>query len=279
MPSGSSKPCEDEWVIDRRPDVGICFLAVVDGATDESGVIFEDKTTGRLAAEAVAAAVAGFEPQTDAVTAVRDMTAAVARLRQRLGIPDDTTNPPTAAVAVYSVARRELWRVGDVHLAVRGASGDVLLDAPGDKAVDVATSHFRAAHNSILLAGGTDPAEIAATDPGRQLIMGMLVQQSLLANHPDQIPFSYGVIDGTPVPERFIEVHPVERGPVEVVMATDGYLSPTASLAEAEQELAESLARDPLRIGEQPSTKGLRPGANSFDDRTYLRFTPGTPWP
>lgn len=60
-------------------------------------------------------------------------------------------------------------------------------------------------------------------------------------------------------------------------MPTDGYLSPAASLAEAERELAESLARDPLRIGEHPSTKGLRPDANSFDDRTYLRFTPATP--
>ncbi|MEV6645479.1 hypothetical protein [Amycolatopsis sp. NPDC051371] len=34
--------------------------------------------------------------------------------------------------------------------------------------------------------------------------------------------------------------------------------------------LAARLARDPLMI-DPPETKGLRPAANSFDDRAYLR--------
>jgi len=58
----------------------------------------------------------------------------------------------------------------------------------------------------------------------------------------------------------------------EVVLDSDGYLSPAPTLRDPEAELSASLAADPLRIGVHASTKAPPAGANSFDDRTYVRL-------
>ena len=74
--------------------------------------------------------------------------------------------------------------------------------------------------------------------------------------------------------ERLSEV-PVtfaDRNAACVIMASDGYPVLADTLEETERLLACSLAEDPLRIGEHPSTKGVAAGNESFDDRTYLRI-------
>lgn len=130
----------------------------------------------------------------------------------------------------------------------------------------------RAAYLHCLLAEGHQAADLAREDPGRALVLPVLQRQSLLANRFEAGPLGFGVLDGRRVPDRFIEVFPLGEDALEVTMASDGYLSAAERLAQAEQELAASLCVDPLRIGAHPSTKGLAPGATSFDDRTYLRL-------
>ena len=71
-------------------------------------------------------------------------------------------------------------------------------------------------------------------------------------------------------PCQYLEVIDI-TGANEIVMATDGYIEPRSTLAESEMLLAERIARDPLMIDGTPQTKGVQPGANSFDDRLYLR--------
>ncbi|WP_424534368.1 hypothetical protein ACOZ38_29250 [Sphaerisporangium viridialbum] len=102
-------------------------------------------------------------------------------------------------------------------------------------------------------------------------MLPVLQRQSLLANRPDAGPLGFGLLDGRGVPDRFIETFPLHEDAFEVTLASDGYLSAAEHLAQAEQELGASLRADPLRIGAHPSTKGLAPGATSFDDRTYIR--------
>lgn len=248
------------------------FVAVIDGATDKSGLLHAGgRTGGRLAAEAVAGAVQDLDPDVDPFTAVEELTHAVSRLRLELGVPEDTTTPPSAAVAILSLSRREVWRVGDIHMGVR--TGRTLQPYPGEKGVDVATSLARSAYTACLLAAGVDPDEIARDDPGRRFILPLLEAQGALANAPTLTPFAYGVVDGSPVPARLVEVLPLPTLSCEVILASDGYLSAAASLSDAEEQLSVSLAKDPLRIGVNRGTKGLRPGASSFDDRTYVRVS------
>ena len=57
-----------------------------------------------------------------------------------------------------------------------------------------------------------------------------------------------------------------------IVFATDGYPVIKATLIETEAYLRELLIADPMRIEKHLSTKGVAPGAVSFDDRAYLRI-------
>ena len=69
----------------------------------------------------------------------------------------------------------------------------------------------------------------------------------------------FGAFDGAPVPDRYIEVTPIDAG-VEIVLATDGYPELLPTLAATEAALAEDIASDPLRIGAHKSTKAVAPG-------------------
>ena len=60
-----------------------------------------------------------------------------------------------------------------------------------------------------------------------------------------------------------VDVEPVFR-------LVEGIVYP--SLKESEDELAKIIATDPLCYKTYFSTKGLKKGNVSFDDRTYIRF-------
>ena len=58
-----------------------------------------------------------------------------------------------------------------------------------------------------------------------------------------------------------------------IVLASDGYPVLKGTLAESERELSEILKNDPLCYKVYCSTKGLKKGNVSFDDRSYIRFS------
>ena len=64
----------------------------------------------------------------------------------------------------------------------------------------------------------------------------------------------------------------VPKGVSQVVITSDGYPRILPSLQQSEDLLARLLAEDPLCIGPLRSTKGVKPGNASFDDRAYLRI-------
>ena len=98
----------------------------------------------------------------------------------------------------------------------------------------------------------------------------MLDAQNALANRADS-PYGYGVVDGSAVPDRFVETLRLPDGACEVVLATDGYPQPLPTLAASELALEAILRDDPHMIRLHVSTKGVAPGHLSFDDRTYAR--------
>ncbi|MEV0235964.1 hypothetical protein [Nonomuraea sp. NPDC050786] len=143
----------------------------------------------------------------------------------------------------------------------------------GGKLIDTVLAGARAAYLHCLLLEGQHPETLAATDPGRALIRPVLERQATLANRDDAGPFGYGVLDGRPVPERFIETFLLPEEAWEVVLTSDGYLGPAPNLVTAEAELRASLQADRLRIMDHAATKGMAPDARSFDDRAYLRLS------
>jgi glycerophosphoryl diester phosphodiesterase len=262
--SGRPAKCEDFVV------VGDHFLAVIDGATDKTGAKFRGVSGGRFAAEVIGAAIPNLEPAITGRDAITEISRALDVALQDAGapVPDDR---PSAVCAIYSREQRQIWRVGDVTIRLNGRS------RYGTKRIDRVTAGTRSAFlQSLHLYAQHTPAEQGpedAPDIGRDLILPLLRNQHLFRNaRRSQSRFAHGAIDGQLVPREFIEITPVDFG-TEVMLASDGYPRVLDTLEKSETYLHKDLARDPLRIWRHPSTKGVRQGDLSYDDRAWLRFS------
>lgn len=247
---------------DMIGDLG-SFLVVVDGVTGKDRARFHGLTGGRFAAETVLSAVNDLPADADARTAVDHVSDALHAAIEAAGGP--RLHPPGTQLAMYSAARQEIWRVGDIHARI-----GTLVQATHTPPTDKVATEFRAAYLSALLAAGYDAGELAANDPSWEAMLPLLAQQDVFANQTKHHPYGYGVINGTPVPDHHLHVRHVPAGS-EVVLATDGYLSVEGTLVDAETELAYVTSRDPLLIRLH---KGFRPANDrgSFDDRAWVRF-------
>ena len=58
-----------------------------------------------------------------------------------------------------------------------------------------------------------------------------------------------------------------------MIPRSDGYPFLQSTLKDSEQRLQQQRESDPLNIGSFKATKAFVAGSNSFDDRTYIRFT------
>ncbi len=255
----------DESVCEDRVFVGEQLVAVIDGATDKTGwrvsTPHGDVTSGRFAADVLAAALRDVVPGTDPLQVVSMLSATVdAAIQQAFGAVA-AHERPSASIVVFDSVLRAVWRVGDCPFRV----GDSMHNQP--KRIDEVTANFRAA---FLAASGCDALTTAGGDLGRDAIVPLLKLQGSLANRLGE--FGYGVIDGQDVPSDFVEVVSVPAGVREIVLASDGYPTLPPSLLEAEAELAALLAQDPHCVGALRGTKGLQEGAVSFDDRAWVRL-------
>ena len=248
--------CEDAVVLTDN------HVAVIDGMTTGFGDGHSKGSfpPGRIAADRIVEITATLSPQ---VTAAEAVCAYTEVLRDDARRFSDVLFG--ASIVCVSLCRREVWRVGDCHLRIGGT------EHFGEKRVDYANSAYRAAINHAAMANGADAETLRAEDLGRAATGPLLDAQRHLANHPG--PFGYGVIDGKPVPAKFIEVHPLPDYGAEVTLMSDGYAAFGTGLADAEAQLAEALSRDPLCIGElSRMAKAWEQGTNGPDDRSYVRL-------
>ena len=256
VPKNDASRCEDAVVLTDN------HVAVIDGMTTGfgDGSNHGSVPPGRIAAKSMAEATASLDPSATAEEAVTAYTAA---------LHDDGHRFSEvlfgASIVCLSLHRREAWRVGDCHLRIGR------IEHFGVKDVDAANSAYRAAINHACVAGGTSVEQLRVRDVGRHATRPLLDAQRHLANYTG--PFGYGVVDGTPVPSRFIEVHTLPDNGVEITMMSDGYPAFGSDLADAEVQLAASLQRDPACIDELcRMAKAWKPGTNGPDDRSYVRL-------
>lgn len=259
---GAGRPCEDAIY------VGPAFAAVIDGATAKGARRFGGVSSGLFATRSIQASLDRLDPQASIAEFSAALGEGLARdiARDAPGSGPGGRDGPSATIVAYSVARREIWRIGDASWAVDGTAH------VGGKAIDDIGARARAAFLRAHRLHGTSLESLMADDPGRALILPLLGLQHAFRNldDPDE-PLAFGAIDGRPVPQRYLECWPVP-GARELVLASDGYPRLFATLDETEAYLQAELARDPLRMGVHASTKGIGPGMASFDDRAFLRF-------
>ena len=167
-----------------------------------------------------------------------------------------------ASVIIYSRLRREVWLVGDCHCLLNGE----YVDNP--KPYEQPLAEMRAARVRELLKEGMSPDDLLhASDPAREVMIPSMLE--LMHNQN----VTYAVVDGFPIPETKVPVISLGFQPFEIVLASDGYPFLLPTLEESEARLQQQRRDDPLNIGTFKATKAFVQGNNSFDDRTYIRFT------
>lgn len=257
--SGAPEDCED--IIAVTED----FAGVFDGAGDVDHRRVGGVPAGRLAALTAADTLQHLDADVDARAAIDTISHRLAKL-----LHDSTellapgVDRPRTCALILSARRLQIWRVGDSPFAV-----DHDANLPS-KPVDEAAYGARAAFTQAMLAGGADPDQLRREDPAYHWLAPYWRAQPALVNVEEA--FGYGALDGSRVPDRYLEVHPVAPTASQVALATDGYNQLGATLEETESMLQESQQRDPLGITPPYRSRSLRDGYHSFDDRAFLRI-------
>lgn len=242
------------------------LAAVVDGATDKSRRTYRGQTGGALAADTVINTLTYIDANESPHTIIDTVVQSLASMRQEMGIGDHDAVAPSASAAIALLDRNQIVRVGDVHIAYHSNKGwRTML---GSKRIDSLHAEIRSEVLKYHLDQGYSIEYLMRNDVGRDAIKSSLAAQGYYANREGSL--GYGVLDGRPVPNAFIEVIDLPVDADTIVLATDGYLRPTPTCAQAEAELKSDLERDPLRIGRFKGTKAGTPETPYPDDRLFL---------
>ena len=269
----SQEACEDGMVITDD------FIAVIDGSTSKTPKhLNPDMKNGRYAMMLISEYI---QEELKADASVDDFCQGVTayiynKVYEKLGVEERLKEHPeerlTASAILYSRTRNEVWMVGDCQAIIDGKlyeNGKPYEEKIARKRVE-------------LIKQGLSPAE------ARKQIEPLLIKAMLSGQNKN-----YTVIDGFPIYREGVKVVALKTKPVsssietyfqeqtkpvsspnEVVLASDGYPFLKPTLAASEAALAEQIANDPQNIHSFIATKGIVEGNKSFDDRTYIRFSP-----
>ena len=257
--------CEDTIVANDN------FVAIIDGVTSKSDFSYQRKTTGKWASTIVAQVLDESPEETTLPEIISRVNQQFTDFYDDVAFTDDIVSKGLQAVGViYSKHFNELWMIGDCQAYVNGK----VLFTP--KKSDEILSQMR----SLVLTTNfqtTDakPADyMTGEDPSRTEILPWILKATNFANE-DGTDFGYSIFNGTPIPESLINVVKLDDEPQEIGLASDGYPQIQSTLKDSEATLADVIQNDPLCYQQFPSTKGLREGNKSFDDRSYIRFSTG----
>ena len=269
----SQEACEDGMVVTDD------FIAVIDGSTSKTPKhLNPDMKNGRYAMMLISEYI---REELKADASVDDFCQGVSayiynKVYEKLGVEERLKEHPeerlTASAILYSRTRNEVWMVGDCQAIIDGKlyeNGKPYEEKIARKRVE-------------LIEQGLSPAE------ARKQIEPLLIKAMLSGQNQN-----YTVIDGFPIYQEGVKVVALKTKPVsssietyfqeqtkpvsspnEVVLASDGYPFLKPTLAASEAALAEQFANDPQNIHSFIATKGIVEGNKSFDDRTYIRFSP-----
>ena len=284
----SPEACEDGMVVTDD------FIAVIDGSTSKTPKhLNPDMKNGRYVMMLISEYI---REELKADASVDDFCQGVTayiynKVYEKLGVEERLKEHPeerlAASAILYSRTKNEVWMVGDCQAIIDGKlyeNGKPYEEKIARKRVE-------------LIEQGLSPAE------ARKQIEPLLIEAMLSGQNQ-----TYTVIDGFPIYREGVKVVSVSDScsvsdsvPIsdscsvqdsvscsesasasgtisvsssEIVLASDGYPFLKPTLAASEASLAEQIANDPQNIRSFIATKGIVEGNKSFDDRTYIRFSP-----
>lgn len=262
--SGNLEKCEDTFLVNEH------FACVIDGATNVSGRIFNERTPGQLAASTIKHAISHLQGHETIEGIIAEINHHYKKLYYSLDMAEEMEQKPymrpSAAMIIYSKYHHKIWMIGDCQCYFNKELYQ------NTKHVDEVFSEAR----SIILKGelfiGKEVSELMENDIGFDLIRPLIQKQYNFQNTDPDCSLSYGVINGFVIPSALIKVIDVPESVEQISLGSDGYPRIFGTLAETEEELARLIKLDPLCINENRGTKGIRKSNVSFDDRTYVKF-------
>jgi len=252
--------CEDGLFINEN------FIAVVDGATTKGKLVWDGKTSGRYAKDVILETLLTLDENVDAYGAIETINNSI-RKAYKENLEIAKTKPEErmeASIIIFSRTRKEIWSFGDCPCIIDGTLYD------HEKKIDLVVSEARSLYIQLCLLEGKTETEIMENDVGREFILPILKKQSLLSNVDDN-EYGFAVIDGLNINLNNTKIYKVKEGD-EIILASDGYPKPQTTLVASEKYLEDVIENDPLIISKYKSTKCLKEGYQSFDDRTYIKF-------
>jgi glycerophosphoryl diester phosphodiesterase len=241
------------------------FVAVIDGSTSKSDYRHSWlHSNGRYAMLLVSRYIRHMEKDITCERFLLGVTACVRKHYKKSMLPRLAEHPEdrlTCSVILFSRLQREIWMIGDCQCLINGE----LFENP--KPAEAELAAMRAAEVRLLLAEGHTVDELCRNDIARPVIIPHMLETMQQQN------VTYSVVDGFPIARRYVRIIPLDFRPWELVLATDGYPTLLPTLAACEEALQQQRASDPLNIGSFQATKAFHPDNNSFDDRSYIRFS------
>lgn len=233
------------------------LIAVYDGATTKTRHLYDGKRPGLYIRSWLDTFFAENGTSLDSRVALQQMTDMFrADLERFAPLPPY----PSASLAMAFANSQELLIVGDITATLDGRAVN-----SEPKPIDMINAQMRRIFHILY------PPASDGSDRGRDFIMPILERQYLLENRADIEAYAYGVLNGTPIPEKFIQRFDISQVN-EIVITSDGYIGQSRCRDELENELKRARSLDPRLLTTHLSTKQFR-GANSgFDDRTFVHF-------
>ena len=254
--TGMEQANEDGYYIDNS------FVAVIDGATSKKSGNIQGISSGRFAMQKIKEALKKVNPKDTPIEILTFINNFLKESVKSLDIKNLDT--PAASILICNLQREEIILYGDCAYSVNGKTYKIIKNA------DKVLSQKRAEIIKNAINNGVSISEIRQNDIGRQAIINDLINQANnFANFNNQN--GYPCINGTDIIESFIKIEKIKKKD-EIIMCSDGYPVIENTLEKSEEKLKKLLKKDILCISELCSTKGVKIGDISFDDRTYLRF-------
>lgn len=257
--------CEDRIVVTDH------FACLIDGATSKSDIDFDSKTQGVIAGELIEKVVRSMPNDITLPSFISEINKQFHSFYAGVGMTDHMEKHPVdklnASLIIYSDHHNEVWSVGDCQAIIDNTF------FRKTKIIDTILSDLRAFITESCIRQGMSTEELQLKDTGREKILEYLKEQTLFQNHFPDSMYSYGVLDGSPIaPTQVENISLTGSDSPYLILATDGYPKLFPSLSESEAYLEYILKNDPLCYHLFKSTKGLKKGNNSFDDRAFIKI-------
>ena len=237
------------------------IVAVIDGVTSKTSNLYNGFKSGKIAKDIILKALDNVEPEKSCEETILYINSELNKYHKSLGKDNEYFS---AQIIIYNDYHKEIWNIGDCNCMING------IFHKHNKLYDEITANARALYNNILLQSGFTEKQLLENDYGSHYIEPLLQKQYLYDNNVAST-YGYPLLNGKEIHLEHVIKYKVKTGD-EIILASDGYPIIKSTLEESEDYLSQILEKDPLCIKEFICEKGLTPGNNSYDDRTYIRF-------